>query len=148
MDAPQLPADALPERPPRRRKATPRSRAELSRTKQPSRDKQPILSRDELDGRTKAAQRFDAIASGIAADLGGEDHLSTVQRHLVEAFAGAALRVHDLNAHLLLGQEVDVVEHCQAISSMVRVAARIGVHRLARDVTAPTLSDILRGPPP
>ena len=146
-DVPQSSADA-PERPFRRRKAVPRSRAELSRSKQPDRDKQPILSRDELDGRTKAAQRFDAIAEGIAADLGGEDHLSTVQKHLVEAFAGAALRVQDFNTRLLIGSDVDVLAHCQAISTMVRIAARIGVRKLdARDGTMLTLREYLENHP-
>lgn len=107
------------------------------------RSKLRLLTRDKLDRRTLASRKFSAIASGIAADLGGEDHLSTVQHHLIEAFAGAALHVHDLNARLLLGQQVDIVEHSQAISSMVRIASRIGINRVARDVT-PSLDDILR----
>lgn len=102
------------------------------------------MNRDNLDGRTKAAQQFDAIASGIAADLGGEEQLSTVAKHLVEAFAGAALHVGDLNARLLLGEKVDIVTHAHAISAMVRVATRIGVHRLPRDVT-PSLGEYLQG---
>jgi hypothetical protein len=106
-----------------------------------------LLTRENLDGRTKARKQFDAIASGIASDLGGEDRLSTVQKHLVEAFAGAAIHVNDLNARLLLGEAVDIVEHSQAISTLVRIASRIGISRMATDVT-PTLSDILRGPSP
>src|SRR5262245_60796207 len=51
--------------------------------------KPQLLTRDQLDKRSNAAKQFDAIADGIAQDLGGEDQLSTVQRHLVEAFAGA-----------------------------------------------------------
>ena len=105
------------------------------------RDKARLLVRENLDGRTKARRQFDAIATGIAADLGGEDRLSTVQKHLVEAFAGAAIHVHDLNARLLLGEQVDIVEHSQAISTMVRVASRIGLDRLARDVS-PSIADI------
>ena len=50
-----------------------------------------LLSKHDLDGRTSAFKEFEAIARGIAADLGGEDQLSVVQKHLVEAFAGAAL---------------------------------------------------------
>jgi hypothetical protein len=99
------------------------------------------LTRDALDGRSNAAKQFDAIASGIAHDLGGSDRLSTVQRHLVEAFAGAAINVHDLNARLLIGEKVDIVEHSQAISTMVRIAARIGVRRVANDVTPPSVDD-------
>jgi hypothetical protein len=102
-----------------------------------------LLTRGSLDGRTKARKQFDAIARGIAGDLGGEDRLSTVQRHLVEAFAGAAVHVHDLNARLLLGEEVDIVAHSQAISTMVRIASRIGVNRIAREV-GPTLADIIK----
>ncbi len=106
------------------------------------RSKLRLLTRDKLDRRTLASRKFSSIASGIAADLGGEDRLSTVQHHLIEAFAGAALHVADLNARLLLGQQVDIAEHSQAISSMVRIAMRIGVERLPRDVT-PTLDQYL-----
>jgi hypothetical protein len=42
----------------------------------------------------------------------------------VEAFAGVALAVNDLNARLLLGEEIDIVEQSQAVSTMVRVAQR------------------------
>lgn len=101
-----------------------------------------LLTAKSLDGRTRARKQFDAIANGIAADLGGVDQLSTVQRHLLEAFAGAAVHVHDLNARLLKGEKVDVITHSQAISSMVRVASRIGLDRRAKDVT-PSLNDII-----
>ena len=94
-----------------------------------------LLTRNALDGRTKARKQFDAIARGIAVDRGGEDQLSTVQRHLVEAFAGAAVHMHDLNARLLLGESIDIVAHSQAISTMVRIASRIGIERVPKDVT-------------
>ena len=105
-----------------------------------------MLTRSQLDGRTKARRHFDAIASGIIADLGGEEALTTVQRHLVEAFAGAAVTVNDLNARLLLGGKVDVVEHSQAISILVRIATRLGLKRVAKDVT-PSLGQILQHTP-
>jgi hypothetical protein len=101
-----------------------------------------LLTREHLDGRTTAAKQFDAIANGIAEDLGGDDRLSTVQKHLVEAFAGAAVHVNALNARLLLGQQVDIVEHSQAISTMVRIASRIGLNRVAKSIT-PSLSEYL-----
>ena len=100
-----------------------------------------ILTRASIDGRTRARKRFDAIATGIAEDLGGEGQLSTVQRHMVEAFAGAAIHVHDLNARLLLGEEVDIMDHSQAISTMVRIASRIGIHRVAREVNPPSVQE-------
>ena len=102
-----------------------------------------LLTRGNLDGRTKARRQFDSIAEGIAEDLGGEDRLSTVQRTLIEAFAGAAVHVHDLNARLLLGQEVDITAHASAISTMVRIASRIGMGRVARDVSPPSVQEYL-----
>jgi hypothetical protein len=107
------------------------------------RGKERLISRDRLDRRTAAAKQFDSIASGIVADLGGEANLSIVARHLVEAFAGIALHVNNLNAHLLLGKEVDLTEHATAISTMVRLASRIGITRVARDIS-PTLNDLIR----
>ena len=102
------------------------------------RGKVRLLTRQSLDGRTKARKRFDAVVEGIASDLGGEAHLTTVQRHLVEAFAGCAVVVHDINARLLLGQPIDIGEATQAVSSLVRLASRIGVGRHMRDVTSLT----------
>lgn len=93
-----------------------------------------LLTRDRLDRRFLSTKQFDAIADGIAQDLGGADRLSTVQKHLVEAFAGIALRVNDLNARTMLGQEVDVVELSQVVSTMVRVASRIGVGRIPIEI--------------
>ena len=99
------------------------------------------LTRNALDKRSNAIKQFDAIASGIANDLGGSDQLTTVQRHLVEAFAGTAICVHDLNARLLLGQKIDILEFSTAISTMVRIASRVGVNRVANDVTPPPVDD-------
>jgi hypothetical protein len=101
-----------------------------------------LLTREHLDARTTAARAFDAIARGIATDLGGESQLSTVQKHLIEAFAGIAIHVNDLNARLLLGQEIDIGEHSQVVTTLVRVASRIGLKRVAKQI--PELDDYLR----
>jgi hypothetical protein len=101
-----------------------------------------LLTRQSLDGRTKARKQFDAVVTGIVADLGGEDRLSTVEKHLIEAFAGCAVVVHDINARLLLGQEIDIGQTAQALSSLVRIAQRIGVARRSKDIT-PALPDYL-----
>jgi hypothetical protein len=51
--------------------------------------KPQLLTREQLDGRTNAAKVFDRLVSDIEGDLGGHDQLSTIERALVEAFAGA-----------------------------------------------------------
>jgi hypothetical protein len=99
------------------------------------------LSCENLDGRTHARRYFLSVARGISSDLGGEDRLSTVQKSLVEAFAGIAVHVHNINAHVLRGDKVDICAHSLAISTMVRVASRIGLHRVARDIKS--LHDIM-----
>ena len=106
-----------------------------------------MLSRYELDGRTTVAKQFDAIASSIAEDLGGADQLSTVQKHLVEAFAGCAVVLTDINARAMTGAEaIDLFAYSNAVSTLVRVANKIGLRRIPRDRT-PSLSEILRGEP-
>jgi hypothetical protein len=94
-----------------------------------------LLTRDALDGRTRAAQLFGEIVDGIADDLGGADNLTTIQRHLVEAFAGEAVRVSHNNTTLMLGKTIDPAMHAQAVSNLVRLASRLGVERRARDIT-------------
>jgi hypothetical protein len=98
-----------------------------------------LIARDQIDRRTKSFLKFDAIASGIAEDLGGSKQLTTVQCSLVEAFAGIALAVNDLNARLLLGEEINITEQSTAVSTMVRVAHRIGMGRIARNIVSDPL---------
>lgn len=104
-----------------------------------------MLTRSELDGRTNVAKQFDAIASGIAEDLGGENQLSTVQKHLIEAFAGCAVVLSDINTRAMTGVEaIDLLAYSTAVSTLVRVANKIGLRRIPKDVT-PSLAEILRG---
>jgi hypothetical protein len=84
-------------------------------------------------------KQFDAIAAGVARDLGGENCLSTVQKHLVEAFAGCAVTLNDLNARAMLGEPVDILSYSQAVSTLVRVAAKLGVVRVPREIEADPL---------
>ena len=53
------------------------------------------------------------------------------------------MTVNDFNARLLLGGKVDVLEHAQTISILVRIATRLGLKRVAKDFT-PTLGSLLR----
>jgi hypothetical protein len=98
------------------------------------RGKLRLLTRQNLDGRTKARKQFDAIAQGIADDLKGSGKLSTIQLHLIETFAGCAIIINAINARLLSGEPIDVTEHSQAASTLVRLASRLGLHRRMRDV--------------
>ena len=104
--------------------------------------KPQLLNRATLDGRTNAAKYFDRLVSDIESDL-NRDQLSAIERQLIEAFAGAAVTLNNLNTRLLLGEAIDLGQHAQAVSAMVRVASRLGLARRAKDV-GPTLGELLR----
>ena len=105
-----------------------------------SRPQLPSLA--ELDGRTNSARALKQLIRDIEQDLGGADQLSTIERELVAGFAGAALTARSLNIKLALGQDVLPAELSQSVSTMVRVAHRLGHQRRQKDVT-PSLSDLL-----
>src|ERR1700738_3423956 len=110
----------------------------------PHRARHPqLLIRSQLDHRTGPAKLFARIISEIETDLGGRDQMSTVARALVEAFAGAYISLENLNTRLALGETIDVAEHAQAVSAMVRVANKLGLQRRAKDVGS-SLGDLLR----
>jgi hypothetical protein len=94
-----------------------------------------LLTRRDLDRRTRALKQFDIIARGITADLGGKENLSTVQKLLIEAMAGTAVTLNDINARALRGEAIDLPAYAQAVSTLVRVASRLGTGRVPRDVT-------------
>jgi hypothetical protein len=95
------------------------------------------------DQRTNAFKYFAKLVDDIKNDLGGHDLLSTVELALVEAFAGSALTLHDLNTRMLLGQQIEISDHATAVSALVKVASRIGIKRRSKDIT-PDLDTYLR----
>ncbi len=92
-----------------------------------------LLSRDALDGRLGVSRRWDELVASIEADLGGTEHLSAVERRLVQAFAGINLALDNLNGQALLGRQINIGDLAQIASAMVRVASRLGVRRRPRE---------------
>ena len=101
------------------------------RRKNPPKPK--LLTRNDLDNRTTAAKAFDRLYSAISSDLDGD--LTAVERSLVEGFVGATVVLQALNTRLALGQDIDLSEHAAVCSSMVRIAAKIGLSRRSRLVS-------------
>ena len=96
-----------------------------------------LLTRDQLDQRTNAAKLFAKLIRDIQIDLAGPDRLSTIEKQLIEAFAGSAINLAAMNCQLALGQPVEPAQHAAVVSAMVRVASRLGLSRRCRDVTTP-----------
>lgn len=99
--------------------------------------KLPQITRDSLDGRTRIAHEYDSIVDGISADLGGADRLSVIQRTLIEAYAGVCCVLNDLNARALQGEPFDLLQYATAVSTLTRVANKLGTKRQPRDITPP-----------
>jgi hypothetical protein len=105
--------------------------------------KLPQVTRATLDGRTRIAREFATIVDGISTDLGGADRLSTIQRSLIEAYAGVCCVLTDINARALRGEPVDLLSYSTAVSTLTRVANKLGTKRLPRDITPPGVAEYL-----
>ena len=78
----------------------------------------------------------------MVSDLGGPNHCSEVKLHLVRRLAAIVVQAEAIEARLANGEAIDIAEHTALASTLVRLATRIGVTRVARDVT-PNLKDYL-----
>jgi hypothetical protein len=96
-----------------------------------------------VDGRSLMARRYRDIMSAIASDQGGINRLSEARLQLIRRFAAAACLAEQLEAKLARGEQIDIQEYSLLVSTMVRMAQRIGLDRVPRDV-APSLVEYLR----
>jgi hypothetical protein len=88
-------------------------------------------------------RRFRDLCANIAADAGGVDRLSTIQLDLIRKYASLAMLGEKLQADLINGREVNLGELVVISSTLSRLATRIGLKRVAKDVT-PSLDEFLR----
>jgi hypothetical protein len=98
----------------------------------------------DIDGRSLIARRYRDICSAIATDQGGVDCLSQARLQLIRRFAACCVLAEEMESRLVRGAQIDITEYVQLTTTMVRVAQRIGLDRIQRDVNSPSLQDILR----
>jgi hypothetical protein len=99
----------------------------------------------DVDGRTTIARRYRDITSAILADQGGADRCSESRTQLIRRFAAAAVLAEQLESKLANGAEIDIQQHATLSSTLVRLAQRIGIDRVAREV--PSLAEYLASLP-
>ena len=90
------------------------------------------------------ARRFRDIAGAVVADLGGADVVSEARMQLVRRFAAAACLAEQLEARLARGEEINLADHALLSSTLTRLAQRIGINRVARNIV-PDLHDYIEG---
>jgi hypothetical protein len=93
-----------------------------------------------VDGRSTVARRYRDIANAILIDQGGVDRCSESRQQLIRRFAAAAVLAEQLEGRLANGEEINIQEHATLSSTLVRLAARIGINRLPKDITELSLS--------
>jgi hypothetical protein len=96
-----------------------------------------------VDGRNMMARRYREIARAVLVDHKGGEDVSEVHLQLIRRFAASAVLAEDIAAKLANGEEVDIAKHATLSSTMVRIAARIGITRIAKNVDPPSLDTYL-----
>jgi hypothetical protein len=97
-----------------------------------------------VDGRSLIARRYRDICTAIAADQGGLERLSEARIQLIRRYAACCVLAEEMESRLVRGVQIDITEYVQLTSTIVRVALRIGLDRVPRDISSPSLADILR----
>ena len=96
----------------------------------------------DIDGRSVIARRYRDIVNAILVDQGGVDQCSESRKQLIRRFAAAAVIAEQMESRLANGEQIDIAEHAQLASTLVRIAQRIGINRRAKNIT-PALPDYL-----
>jgi hypothetical protein len=97
-----------------------------------------------VDQRSSVARRFRDIIADVVIDLGGPDHVTATRLHLVRRFAAQVCLAEGMEARYASGEHIDVGRHCKISSTLTRLAQRIGLKRVPRNVT-PHLHDYIHG---
>jgi hypothetical protein len=87
----------------------------------------------DTDGRTLIGRRFRDITRALQIDAGGHD-LPEVRVQLIRRFAAASVVAEMMEAKLAAGEDINIQDHCQLCSTLVRISQRIGIDRIARDL--------------
>jgi hypothetical protein len=96
-----------------------------------------------IDQRSAAARRFRDVLTNIYGDLGGLELLSEGQCQLARRCATISIACERMEARAVSGQDIDLEVYGTLTDRLGRAFSRLGLKRVARDVT-PRLSDIIR----
>jgi hypothetical protein len=98
----------------------------------------------DLDGRSSAARRFRDLVNAFVADQGGLDNCSEVKLGLLRRLAATTVCSELVEARLVNGAPINVSELCALASTSLRLSSRLGLERVPKDVSGPSLGDLLR----
>ena len=99
-----------------------------------------------VDQRSAIYRRYRDLVEAILVEQGGVDQCSESRKQLIRRFAACSVIAEQAEARLVAGEQIDVQEHALLCSTLTRLVSRLGIDRIAKDIS-PTLSDILRPAP-
>ena len=95
-----------------------------------------------VSGNAPLYRRYKDILAALVSDLGGAGQLSEACLQLCRRLAGHSCLAEAMEAKVVNGETIDLQEYALMTSNSVRVASRIGIERIARDISPPTLDQI------
>lgn len=88
-----------------------------------------------VDGRSRRARLVHDVFTELVSDQGGPERMSQARKDLTMGFAVSAALVREAGEAFCKQEPIDFDQFNQMLSNMVRVGARIGINRVAKDVT-------------
>jgi len=104
--------------------------------------KSRLLTLDDLDRRTKAAQRAFDIHDRLVAERGGAESMSVLRYSMTRSVAVLSAMVEDLQVKWLRGERIEPTLIATLLNARRREAEIIGIDPAPKDVT-PSLSSYL-----
>jgi hypothetical protein len=95
------------------------------------------------DGRHAQARRFRDLVRSMVGDAGGIENCTEVRLGLIRRLAAATVLSEEIEGKVVNGEMISVADFCQLASTTVRLATRLGVDRVPRDVGL-SLADYLQ----
>jgi hypothetical protein len=95
------------------------------------------------DGRHAQARRFRDLVRSMISDAGGVENCTEIRLGLIRRLAAATVLSEEIEGKAVNGEPVDLGAFCQLASTTVRLATRLGVERVPRNV-GPSLADYLQ----
>jgi hypothetical protein len=107
-----------------------------------------LLLRGDADGRLAWTRRLRDLVSDATSDLGGDTNLSSAERVLVRRASMLTLQLEMMEAHW--GENdgeaspTALQNYQRGLNTLRRTYEALGLKRRARDITGPTLGELLR----
>jgi hypothetical protein len=94
---------------------------------------------------TAVGLRWKDIAAAITEDLGGADLLSEIERQLVRRVTHLSIEAELMEADRVKGQEIDIDKYISITNAIGRAGQRVGLRRRARNISPPTVKQLIEG---